>query len=269
MNELNQFCILASSQKGLALTALIQQVLNSKKIYNFGELLSIPSVQGMISPVITENDYLLTCFLLIVALATQSEYVKSFATLELLAYGTYSDYMVNSSRYLELTREQENKLRLLSIVSLASASHELHYSVLKGSNRILRPTHPLAHSINQLAYLLTEQLYVTKLRELEDIIIECIYSGLISGKIDHRGNVLRVSECIRRDVPTTELDNIINILKAWKNKMNSFEKTLKLSSETIQKSRRRQKSEEEEAQKVAEKTKNSLQQQASGGARVL
>ena len=47
MSELNQFCLLASSQKGLALTALIQQVLNSKKIYNFGELLCIPSVQGI------------------------------------------------------------------------------------------------------------------------------------------------------------------------------------------------------------------------------
>ena len=51
MSELNQFCLLASSQKGLALTALIQQVLNSKKIYNFGELLCIPSVQGINSPI--------------------------------------------------------------------------------------------------------------------------------------------------------------------------------------------------------------------------
>ncbi len=81
---------------------------------------------------ITHLTLLLT-LLFIAALANQSEYAKSFATLELFAYGTYSDYMANSSRYLELTSEQGNKLRLLSIVSLASASHELHYSTLKGT----------------------------------------------------------------------------------------------------------------------------------------
>lgn len=117
-----------------------------------------------------------------------------------------------------------------------------------------------------LTYLfiqLKEQLYITDLRELEDIIIECIYSGLINGKIDHRNNILRVSECIRRDVPTAELENIINTLKEWKNKMKLFENTLKSSSETIQISRNRYKEEAEEAQKAADKTKNSLQQQAS------
>lgn len=126
-------------------------------------------------------------------------------------------------------------------------------------------THSLTPSLIQLlTHSLTEQLYITNLRELEDIIIECIYSGLIKGKIDHRSNILRVSECMRRDVPTTELDNIINTLKKWKNKMQLFENTLKSSSETIQKSRLRHKEEEEEAQKLADKTKNSMQQQASG-----
>ena len=159
MSELNQFCILASSQKGLALSALIQQVLNSKKIYNFGELLAIPSVQGATHSL--SLDLLTHLFihslihsltltsLFIAALANQSEYAKSFATLELFAYGTYSDYMANSSRYLELTSEQGNKLRLLSIVSLASASHELHYSVLKGTK------HSLPHSIT---YSITHSL---------------------------------------------------------------------------------------------------------------
>ncbi len=122
-------------------------------------------------------------------------------------------------------------------------------------------THLLTYS---LSYSLTEQLNIANLRELEDIIIECIYSGLIKGKIDHRSNILRVSECMRRDVPTTELDNIINTLKKWKNKMQLFENTLKSSSETIQKSRLRHKEEEEEAQKLADKTKIAMQQQASG-----
>ena len=81
----------------------------------------------------------------LIALATQSEYIKSFATLELFAYGTYFDFVANRNRYLELTSEQGNKLRLLSIVSLASANHELHYSTLKGDSNI---------SIHIYAYLL-------------------------------------------------------------------------------------------------------------------
>lgn len=105
---------------------------------------------------------------------------------------------------------------------------------------------------------------MTDLRELEDIIIECIYSGLINGKIDHLNNILRVSECIRRDVPTSELENIINTLKEWQNKMKLFENTLKSSTERIQNSRIRHKTDEEEAQRVADRTKTLLQQQVSG-----
>jgi len=47
MDELEQFCILAKSQKGRACAALIQQVLGSRKIFVFGELLYVPTVQAV------------------------------------------------------------------------------------------------------------------------------------------------------------------------------------------------------------------------------
>ena len=62
MAELKQFCILASKQKGRACAALIQQVISNKKIFNFGDLLSMPSVLQL-------ND-------------SDSEYISYYKTLE-------------------------------------------------------------------------------------------------------------------------------------------------------------------------------------------
>lgn len=42
MSELEQFLILAKTQKGRALDMMIQQVISHKKIFTFGELLAIP-----------------------------------------------------------------------------------------------------------------------------------------------------------------------------------------------------------------------------------
>lgn len=60
MSDLEQFCIIAKTQKGRACAAIIQQVLNNKKIYLFSELLSVPSIAS---------------------LSEQIEYSKSFNTL--------------------------------------------------------------------------------------------------------------------------------------------------------------------------------------------
>jgi COP9 signalosome complex subunit 7 len=40
-----QFCLLAKSQRGRALVALIEQVLAKERIYVFGELLEMEAVQ--------------------------------------------------------------------------------------------------------------------------------------------------------------------------------------------------------------------------------
>lgn len=42
-----QFLVLAKGAKGAACVALIQQVLNNKKLFVFGELLGMPNVQAV------------------------------------------------------------------------------------------------------------------------------------------------------------------------------------------------------------------------------
>lgn len=44
---LSQFLVLAKGAKGAACGALIQQVLNNKKIFVFGELLAMPNIQAV------------------------------------------------------------------------------------------------------------------------------------------------------------------------------------------------------------------------------
>lgn len=69
-SSLEKFCILAKTASGRACTALIQNVLNSKKIFVVGELLDYPNIQALAG----------------------TEYQSSFELLKVFAYGTFSDY---------------------------------------------------------------------------------------------------------------------------------------------------------------------------------
>ena len=104
-----QFLILAKNQKGRALEALVQQVLNNKKIFVFGELLALQTVRDL----------------------SGTEYDKTFQCLQLFAYGTYLEYMKTPTKYIELTEPMRTKLRQLSIVSLAADNKIISYDTLR------------------------------------------------------------------------------------------------------------------------------------------
>lgn len=54
-----QFLVLAKGAKGAACVALIQQVLSSKKLFVFGELLAMPNVQAVSKPTATTVVFLM------------------------------------------------------------------------------------------------------------------------------------------------------------------------------------------------------------------
>jgi len=107
--ELEQFCILAKSQKGRACAAVIQQVLGNKKVFVFGELLLLDSVQTL----------------------RDTEFSKHLRTLELFAYSNYSEYLTSPTLFIELSDLQVTKLKQLSIVSLAKQNKTISYATLK------------------------------------------------------------------------------------------------------------------------------------------
>ncbi|CAM9351081.1 unnamed protein product, partial [Heterosigma akashiwo] len=167
---LEQFCLLAKTQKGRACVALIHQVLNNPKIFVFGELLAMENLQTL----------------------RGTEHEPALKLLELFAYGTYSEYKKLASSLPELSTQQAKKLKQLSIISLAQSSKLVPYSVLQA------------------------ELGIQSIRDLEDLIIESIYTGLVKGKLNQQEEVLKVKSCISRDVQPGQLDQMLEKLNSWK-----------------------------------------------------
>lgn len=71
--------------------------------------------------------------------------------------------------------------------------------------------------------LLTElNIETGNIRELENLLIESIYDGIIKGKLDQTGKRIFIEFAISRDLKKGELDDLINILQQWE----SHSKTL-------------------------------------------
>ncbi|XP_053227689.1 COP9 signalosome complex subunit 7a isoform X1 [Podarcis raffonei] len=164
-----QFLLLAKSARGAALASLIHQVLEAPGIYVFGELLDMPNVREL----------------------ADSEFAAVFRLLTVFAYGTYSDYLAEAGNLPPLTEAQKNKLRHLSVVTLASKLKCIPYAVL------------------------LEQLQLKNVRQLEDLVIEAVYADVLRGSLDQRNQRLEVDYSIGRDIRREELSAITRTLQEW------------------------------------------------------
>ncbi|PRP74078.1 proteasome component region PCI domain-containing protein [Planoprotostelium fungivorum] len=111
--------------------------------------------------------------------------------LKIFAYGKYSDYRDQKGNLPNLTAQQEKKLRHLTIVSLSAHSKTLNYKNLQS------------------------ELDITELRELEDLIIDAIYLGVIKGKLDQKHHRLEIESTMGRDLKPSSLDDILTTLNNW------------------------------------------------------
>ncbi|KAK6634905.1 hypothetical protein RUM43_008245 [Polyplax serrata] len=117
--------------------------------------------------------------------------VNFFNTLNLFAYGTYRQYLSNRSKFIDLTDIQRKKLQHLTIVTLATKMKCIPYSVL------------------------LQELDVKNVRDLEDLIIEAVYSDIIQGKLDQKNSQLEVDYAIGRDIRQEDIGAIVNTLQEW------------------------------------------------------
>uniref|UniRef100_A0A674H915 COP9 signalosome subunit 7A n=1 Tax=Taeniopygia guttata TaxID=59729 RepID=A0A674H915_TAEGU len=90
-----------------------------------------------------------------------------------------------------LTEAQKNKLRHLSVVTLAAKIKCIPYSVL------------------------LEQLQLKNVRQLEDLVIEAVYADVLRGSLDQRNQRLEVDYSIGRDIRREELSTITRTLQEW------------------------------------------------------
>jgi COP9 signalosome complex subunit 7 len=168
-NALEQFVLLAKSTKGAACTELIKQVLEAPGVYVFGELLHMQNIEELSS-------------------TPQKNY---YNTLNLFAYGTYKEYLAHKKDLIDLSPAQKKKLQHLTIVTLATKSKCIPYSML------------------------LEELGITNVRDLEDLIIEAIYADIIHGKLDQKNSQLEVDYAIGRDTRPEDVNVIVNCLQDW------------------------------------------------------
>lgn len=63
--------------------------------------------------------------------------------------------------------------------------------------------------------VLLKDLDMRNLRELEDLIIEAVYTDIIQGKLDQCNQVLEVDFCIGRDIQRKDISSIMKTLQEW------------------------------------------------------
>ncbi|PWZ15485.1 COP9 signalosome complex subunit 7 [Zea mays] len=90
-------------------------------------------------------------------------------------------------------RERVRKLKQLSVLTLAESTKILPYDQLM------------------------QELDVSNVRELEDFLInECMYSGIVRGKLDQLRRCFEVQFAAGRDLTPDQLNNMIEILSDWR-----------------------------------------------------
>lgn len=214
-SPLAQFVILAQSQTGKAVEALVKQALEHSAIFVFGELIDCPSVQ---------------------ALGQSPDGQKLLELLQIFAYGTYSDYQARSGELPELSTGQRRKLQLLTIVSLATKDKYIKFSSL------------------QVA------VDITNARELEDLIIESVYTNLIIGKMDQENQCLIVESCAVRDCKPEDIDYIIETLTSWHSSAQKSVESLDNMVAFTRDSSEKHRTGREELERLVQTTRESLKE---------
>lgn len=122
----------------------------------------------------------------------------SLELLRVFAFGTWSDYKARASALPPLNEVQATKLKKLTVVHLAAQGKLLAYDAL------------------------IRELELRGVRELEDLLINCIYQGLIQGRLDQQARHLEVFSCAGRDVHPDELPKMAATLTDWGRNANTL-----------------------------------------------
>uniref|UniRef100_A0A0B6Z4D6 PCI domain-containing protein n=1 Tax=Arion vulgaris TaxID=1028688 RepID=A0A0B6Z4D6_9EUPU len=168
-NPIEPFILLLKDVKGAEAASILNQAMGAPNVYVFGELLDLPNVQEL----------------------STGTHSTIYQLLNIFSYGTYRDYIGSTSKLPELTPQQLTKLRHLTVVSLATRSKCIPYSVL------------------------LEELAMENVRNLEDLIIEVIYADIIHGKLDQKHQQLEVDFALGRDIHEKALNEVVNVLEQW------------------------------------------------------
>eukprot|EP00301_Raphidiophrys_heterophryoidea_P008640 c13168_g3_i3.p1 GENE.c13168_g3_i3~~c13168_g3_i3.p1 ORF type:complete len:271 (+),score=47.52 c13168_g3_i3:36-815(+) len=174
----------------------------------------------------------------VITLAESPDSKPVYDLLRIFAFGTYSDFKAQATSLPSLSEEQRTKLKQLSIVSLASRSRIISYSTLLST------------------------LDCTSVRQLEDLIIDAIYKGLLKCKLDQQQQVVHVTQCIGRDVSVADIPRVIQVLKQWQVGANGAIQEIETLIQHIHDQARAEMTEAAEFAKQVESVRKQAQSQA-------
>ncbi|KAJ2748546.1 COP9 signalosome complex subunit 7b, partial [Coemansia nantahalensis] len=124
-------------------------------------------------------------------LADSGQYASYGRLLQLFAFGVLGDYRANAEQFPQLSAQQLGKLKYLTLVSLASEARVLGYDDL------------------------VRELECASEQEMEDLVIEAIYKGLVSAKLDQKRRVVEIDFVVGRDVRLEDLPSMHAHLDEW------------------------------------------------------
>ncbi|KAJ9658194.1 hypothetical protein H2201_007867, partial [Coniosporium apollinis] len=221
LNALEPFLALSKSANSPRAAAdLVAQATSAPNTYVFAELLQTPNIQ---------------------ALRQSPDYASYLTLLEIFAWGTWEDYQSNPS-LPPLSEPQQTKLRLLSLLPLASTPSRLTYDSLQTA------------------------LSLPSARSLESLVTQAIYAGLVTCTLDPAHNSIAITSVAPlRDLAPGSIPALSATLEAWSARCEDALQALEAESEGARRGAReraRRRRREEEAVEAAERE---VERGGSGG----
>jgi COP9 signalosome complex subunit 7 len=159
-------------------------------------------------------------------LKTHPTEASYFQLLDIFAHGSFKDYVAHSSTLPPLGEVELLKLRQLTVVVLAQEHKVINYDLLQMSVGLDR-----------------------NVRVLEDLVISCIYEGLLKARLDHKSRRILVQSSAGRDVSPAALDLLISKLDGF---LKSSQLVLDNLEKSVQDSKRAREGQEEDRRLVEE-----------------
>jgi hypothetical protein len=126
-------------------------------------------------------------------------------TLDLFSYGSYGMYSSNQGSYLPLNEKQIVKMRQLTLLSCVQAACEQGASTLSYTT-------------------IGEALQLPDQRDMEQIIISCIFGRALNGKLCQKSCqflILDVPVCVSRDVPLDTIPLLLQRFQSLQDRLSS------------------------------------------------
>ena len=142
---------------------------------------------------------------------------KMAKTLDLFSYGTYADYTKDTTLFLPLTDSHIFKLRQLTVMS----------TVQKFA---FQKTRIIPYQEFQQA------LGLSNGRQVEEVLISCIYAGVMGAKLCQKTNSLKLDPAKvlhMRDVPPSEVSRMTEQLQVMRNALLQSQQAMKNNQQAV------------------------------------